>query len=283
MNILLLVLIIVSMSLDGVFSKEYNKKTENKGTYVFCAMTAAAGGLYFLISSGGKMSFEISMIPYILSFALSYAITLLCFYLAILKGPLSLSSLATSYSLIIPTLFGIIYYKEESSSFFILGLLFMTISLFLINWTKDDKKASFKWAFYAFCAFLFNGLCTTVQVVQQKQFDGLYKNELMIISYVLAAIIFLLVAMKKERGTLKLCAKKGAMLALFKGMSNGFMNFLIMVLSLKMASSFMFPIISVGRVIMSAVLAAILYKERLTLMQNIGLVFGLGAIVFLNI
>lgn len=283
MNIVLLFLIVASLSLDGVLNKVYNKNTKNKGAFIFCAMSTAAGCLYFLLSSGGNLSFEVSMLPYVYIFAFSYAATVISSYMAILTGPLSLSSLATSYSLIIPTLFGLFYYNEKSSIFFLVGILFMAASIFLINWAKDERKITAKWTVYAFCAFLFNGICSTTQTMQQRAFGGLYKNEFMIISLAIAVAAILCAALKTEKENFAECVKKGALLAITKGISNGFMNFLVMVLALRMAASLMFPLVSVGSVLLSTAIAAFFYKERLSLMQSIGLVLGLFAIVFLNI
>ena len=93
----------------------------------------------------------------------------------------------------------------------------------------------------------------------------------------------MIVALRFERGTIKECVKKGAILAVVKGASNGFMNFLVMVLALRMAASLMYPTISVGSVLLSTAVAAVFYKERLSLSQSVGLGLGLGAIVLLNL
>ena len=278
----LLILIVSLLSADGVFSKTYNKRTGNKGAFIFCAISCIAGCLYFLLSAG-KLQFDIAVLPYTLMFAAAFATAILSEYMAFQTGPLSLSALALSYSLIIPTLFGVVYYHEKTSVFFFIGIVVMVISIFLVTLAKDEKKISLKWAVFAGLAFLGNGICSTVQNVQQRVFEGAYKNELMIMALAIIAVVVLIVALRFERGTIKECVKKGAILAVVKGASNGFMNFLVMVLSLRMAASLMYPMISVGSVLLSTAIAAVFFKERLSLSQNIGLGLGLCAIVLLNL
>jgi len=63
----------------------------------------------------------------------------------------------------------------------------------------------------------------------------------------------------------------------------GAIYFLVKVLSLEgWQSSQLFPIYSVGVVIVSSLLAMILFKERLSRLKTFGLVVGLMAVALLN-
>ena len=282
MNAVLLIVIVALLSADGIFGKIYNKRTGNKGAFLFCAMSCAAGCLYFLIT-GGKLQFDLAVLPYVLGFAVSYATAVFASYMAVQTGPLSLSALVLSYSLIVPTLFGVVYYHEKTSVYFYIGLALMVVSIFLVTIAKEEKKISPRWVLFAGLSFLGNGICSTVQNLQQKAFEGAYKNELMILSLAITAVVMLIVALRFERGSIRECVKKGAVFGIVKGVGNGFMNFLVMVLALRMAASLMYPTISVGSVLLSTAVAAVFYKERLSLAQSVGLGLGLGAIVLLNL
>ena len=56
-----------------------------------------------------------------------------------------------------------------------------------------------------------------------------------------------------------------------------------MILSGKMPVSLMFPLISAGGLIVTYIVSRFFYKEKLTKIQFIGFIFGLMAVVFLNV
>ena len=67
------------------------------------------------------------------------------------------------------------------------------------------------------------------------------------------------------------------------GVANGVVNLLVMVASLTIEKSVMFPLISAGGIVLTWIISVFLYKEKLSMKQNIGLVLGIVSIVFLNL
>lgn len=59
-------------------------------------------------------------------------------------------------------------------------------------------------------------------------------------------------------------------------------NYLVLVLSNKMPASVMFPVISAGGVLLSALVSVMIYKEKLSAWQWLGIILGIIAIVALN-
>jgi multidrug transporter EmrE-like cation transporter len=50
-----------------------------------------------------------------------------------------------------------------------------------------------------------------------------------------------------------------------------------------MAPSVMFPVISAGGIVISFIISLVLYKEKFSIMQYIGLILGITSIVLLNL
>ena len=203
-------------------------------------------------------------------------------------GPLSLTALVMSYSLLIATLYGIFWQDEEVGKLTIIGLIFLAVSLFLIAMKEksetDTKKVSLKWAIFAVTALLTNGICTILQREQQIAFDGKYKSEFMIVALVGIFIVFLVIALLKEKQDVRICLKKGAGLMLLWGILNGAANLFVMMLSAKrVPASLMYPLISGGSIILTWITSRFFYKEKLTKPQNVGIVFGIAAVVLLNL
>ena len=127
-----------------LLEKSFNNK--NTGTsFIFSAISVLAATVFFVCSAGFKLDFNMEILPYALLFALSYGTAAIGSFIGIQKGSLSLTSLVVSYSLIVPTFYGLIFLKESAGFFMYIGLAFLLVSLFLINVKKGDNKISKKW------------------------------------------------------------------------------------------------------------------------------------------
>jgi drug/metabolite transporter (DMT)-like permease len=282
MDIIYLIIIIAGVSGQNIAKKFYTEKTGTNGTYLYSSLTALFSMLFFLLTSK-NISWNSEVVPYSIAFALSFATSSLFGLLAVASGPLSLSSLMISYSLMIPTFYGIIFLKEPISICFVIGLAMLAISLFLVNKKNDKCPVTPKWLLFVFLSFAGNGLCSTVQKMQQIKFDGEYKNEFMIISLAIVFLIFAVATLVTNKDNFKSNFYHARFIAVSAGAMNGIVNLLVMVLSGTMAVSVMFPLISAGGIIVTYVVSKVFYKEKLTKIQFAGFLTGLASIVFLNI
>ena len=281
MDILYLLAIILGSSGQSIVKKPYTQKTNGAGVYFFNTLLSAAALLFFVVTSS-KFSFDISFIPYSIGFAVSFAVSSVFMVLAIAYGSLSLTSLFISYSLMIPTFYGLII-GDTVSTGFIPGMLLLVISLFLTNKSDEKAKISLKWIICVFLSFFGNGMCTVVQKMQQIASNGAYKNEFMIVALAIVTVVMLIMSILKERTEIKFFAKVGWHWAIICGALNGMVNLFVMILSGKMPVSLMFPLISAGGLIVTYIVSRFFYKEKLTKIQFIGFIFGLMAVVFLNV
>ncbi len=282
MEIFYLIFIIFGLSGQNILKKMYSKKTDGKGLYTYTLMIVLSALLFFVVTSK-NLSWNLSVIPYSVLFAVFFSMAIVMSTLAISCGPLSLTSLITSFSLMVPTFYGLIFLKEPVSFGLIPGLVLLSISIVLINKKEKNVPVNLKWLILVSLAFLGNGLCSVMQKVQQNAFNGGYKNEFMIISLVIVSVIVFVVSFIKERKEYKYYISKGAVSAFFNGMLNGSVNLFVMILSGLMSVSLMFPLVSVGGIVITFIVSKVFYKEQLTKAQHIGFLFGLAAVVFLNI
>ena len=292
MNALLLILIVLGITTQHVTKKIYNQKNAG-GAYTFSAISALVALLFFLAASGGELHFTFEFIPHAIGFALTYSLGIVFAFLAIKEGPLSITTLVTSYSLLIPSVYGLIAWNEPFTYLLTIGILLLAISVFLVQLepkskteasdAAEKKPLSAKWALYASLAFLGNGGCTVFQKDQQLKFNGAYKNEFMIVALLVTFLLVSACALIFEKRESITHIKRGALLSSVGGVANAAVNLFVMILSLRMAASVMFPIISAGGIVMSSVLSMTVYKEKLSLYQKLGMLLGILAIVVLNI
>ncbi len=284
MQYLWLVLVVVLCSLQSVTKKQYNVKYNASNAFLFSAITTFFAILVFVVIGWGSFSFNTDIIPYAVGFALSHGSASLGLFLAIKYGSLSITMLVSSYSLVIPTLYGIIALGEELKAVGYVGIVLLFISLFLIRKKDngDKKKGNLKWIFFLILAFAGNGMCSTVQKMQQLAFDSAYKNEFMIVALSISTAILFIASFYDRKSVAKEfvgCIPLGAA----TGLSNGITNYLVMVLTGLVPTAILFPIISAGGIALGFVLAVTVYKERLSELQLVGYALGVISVVLLNI
>jgi len=283
MNILLLLIIIFGGTAQNISTKAYYKRTNNKGTYTLTALSSLAAAIFFVATAGGELHFDPALLPWSIGGAAAFGTTTVFHALAISCGSLALTSLIMSYSLILPTLFGIIFLNEPISPWLFAGIACLLVSLFLINFKPGKVKITLRWTIYIVLGFLGNGLGSILQKMQQVHFNSVYNNEYMILLLFLVVIFMLFFILKSERADLPLLLKKGGIFCLSFGTLSGLVNLLVMILVARMAVSVMFPTISAGGLIAASAVSILLYKEKLSRNQLLGILFGVGAIIFLNI
>ena len=287
MDWFLLIGVSVCQLFVAVAQKGYMKKVSGGGMS-FSAMVIFFQIIFFAISSGGKLDFSnAALLPYAAIFGISFGVAVVGNFLAIQNGPLSLTTLFINFSLLIPTVYGIIFYDEPIGIFLLIGLVFLTLSIIAVNLKEKgvkEKKINIKWIVFTLLSFIGNGGCTTSQTAQQRAFAGAYKSELMIIALSIAFIAVLIFAIFSEKKEVVSNIKIGLPHHLLYGLCNGLVNLFVMMLTGRnvLPVSVIFPTISAAGIIGASVLAVLIYKEKLTKLQMVGIGLGAVAAVFLN-
>lgn len=286
MEILCLCVIVICMSVQNVFSKLYTEKMQEKGVYTFSFLLTCAALIFFTVTAK-DISFNKELLLYSMFFAVSYICAMVFVVAAMANGSLSITTLIVSYSLMIPTLYGLFALKDPVGKGFLPGIILLVISLLMMNIKKGESnqatKISLKWVVFVTLTFLGNGMCSVVQKMQQTAFAGSCKNEFMILSLAIAALILGVLSVAVEGKDMKVCIKRDAGLAAVSGFANGGVNLLVMVLSGMMPVSVMFPLISASSITLTYLVSRFCMHEKFTKLQNIGFVVGIISVVFLNI
>ena len=124
LSALLLLLIVAGLAAQDVTKKAYSKRCPD-GALGFAALSALAALLFFTLTGLGSFAFSPAFLPYSAAFAAAYSLSVLFSLLAIREGPLSLSALFVSYSLLIPTVYGLIAWNESFDALLGIGLLLL--------------------------------------------------------------------------------------------------------------------------------------------------------------
>ncbi len=285
MNYLLLLFVVIGVSIQGILKKAYNNKVAN-GVFSFSAASTLTAMVIFIITLEGSFTYSFPLFGYSLAFAAAFCTAGACGMLALREGTLSLTSLVSQYSLIIPTAYGLIALNEQAGPYLYIGIALLLISLFFIHIEEkgEKKKITVKWVFYALLAFMGNGLCSAIQKAQVVAFDGKFASEFMIVALAFVSLSQLILAFCTEKKKTFSNMKAGWWKILICGLAVGLVNFLVIYLSnTRIPASIMFPIIAAGGILVSSLFSIFFYKEKLSRYQIIGLVLGTISIVALNL
>lgn len=277
-----LMILIVAGAVQNAGAKQYNVKAKEPSTFFFTAVLTFSAMLFFLISALNDFTYLKELWGYSVGFAVCYLLTLGGQFLAIKWGSLSLTTLIASYSLVIPTFYGIFFLKESLNAMGIAGLILLFLSIFLINKKKEKAAFSLKWLLSLLALLIGNGTCATIQKVYQVNYGAANKNEFMTVALLMAGVMFViasLVTKEKIRVQPGLCVAFGAL----AGASNGLANMLIMMLTGLIPNAILFPSVSAGGIVLGFLLAVIVYHERLSKQQLIGYLMGTVSVVLLNL
>ena len=283
--ILYIVLAIAAFTITAqdVLKKKFNQRSQN-GAFLFGGMIALFAMLFFVVVNR-DWSYQAGQLFYSFLFAVSYATTVACAVLAIKHGSLAKTGLIVSCSLLVPSVYGMLFLDEPIGFSLILGTILLVLALVLINYEKSPTPSTLKWFLLVTLAFLGNGMCSTVQKLQQITFGESGKNLFMIVALGMVTVILVVMSFisREERGNYTQIVKKGILLAAMCGALNGLCNYLVLYLNPRLPASVMFPVISAGSVVMVFVYATVVQHERFDLKQKIGYALGVLSIILLNL
>ncbi|WP_347375110.1 DMT family transporter [Aequorivita sp. Q41] len=225
---------------------------------------------------------QYSWFPFALVLGALFITVFILIALTTQRSGLSVVSVATKMSVVIPIVFGLVYYKESLGILKFLGILFALTAVYLASIkTKEGLKIKISNFILPFLVFLGSGIIDTTI----KYLEGEYvaKNDTPIFS----ATIF---ATAASLGVIILCAQaiKGKFTFQFKnilgGIALGIPNYFsvyFLVQALRsdiLESSGIFTLNNVAIVMFSTILGILLFKEKILTKNWIGIalaVFGI--------
>jgi drug/metabolite transporter (DMT)-like permease len=203
------------------------------------------------------------------------------------KGGLSVVSIATKMSMVIPILFGLFYYKEDAGALKIIGIIIALIAVYFSSLkAKSSITVHKKYLIYPVLVFMGSGIIDTSLKFLEDSFVA--KNDVPLFSatiFLTAAIIgIIIIAVKSIRGGFKI-EFKNIIAGVFLGIPNYFsIYFLLQALrSEGFESSDIFTLNNVAVVMLSTIIGILLFKEKLIPKNWIGIFLAILSILFIFI
>lgn len=269
---------------DGFFTKCGNKYSPNGGI-LFTAAKSLTVMLFFLATDGNGFNVPDGLWIYGIVGGVFYFAASFLHFTALKLGSFAISMLVLSYSMIIPILYGLIFYKDAATALTYLGFAAIMLSLYCLcsNQKTDNKAFSVKWLLCLAVAFLTNGLLIVIIKVQQTMFENACNNEFMAIALGTCTVLSLITGTITNGKNMKDFIKHGCIWGVATGLANGATNLIGIILNNLMPLSILSPTKSAISITVSTLFSVVFYKEKLLKRQLIGIVLGICAVILLNI
>lgn len=286
---LLILLRSLTYNIEGVFVRGYGKKYGEGGLF-FNAIISFFSMIYFIVSDRNGLNFPPELWFYGLISCVFFAVGFYSMYAAYQYGSYIMTRMVSSFSMIIPLVYGLAFLKEPSTIFTYIGVFLIFASLIVRNLGPDEKKEEKKtegkfgkWLLHVMLTTVANGFISVISKIQQVRFDDQCTNEFLVISLGGSFLALLIASFFKERNQMGYIIKHGTGFGLCAGVCNGITNILNVAVYLFLPVSLVTPLASGVSFVISFLFTVFLYKEKFTKMQLAGMFLGIAAIVVLNI
>ncbi|MBQ8213381.1 MAG: EamA family transporter [Clostridia bacterium] len=285
MVIVIYILIILSSATQSATTKLFNRNCSNSA--VFNAIKSCTALVLFVMIAAFGFTFYLPTVLFGFSYGACLCISMYAGYQALCRGPMALTSMLVSFSVVIPLIWGITIGNEMLKENQYLALSFLVLAIILTNVDKLKVKKNTQtnygvWLIFVGITFTCNGICSILQKQHQMLYSETYSREFMLFAMLLCSVIFSIFALRKiSPKYLKMI--KGKRYGVLSGLANGIANFLTLMLAGLESASILFPIISGGTILTSLIFGRLLFREKLKANHYAALISGIAAVVLLKL
>lgn len=241
---------------------------------------------YYLFGDGSKSDFTPEVIPYAILAGIFYCTASFLTYIALGCGPFTITLLIISYSIVLISGYGILFFGEDASTITYIAFAIIILSLYLLRGKDKEtgkKRISLKWLLSVIISVVTSALFSIIIREQQVRFNNTVTNECMIISLGLSAVILFAIGVIQSKRSTPRVLKDTALYGAIAGTANGLTNLLDNILNMMMAISISSPTKSIVKVTLSLLYSTFILKEKFLPRQIIGIIIGVAATIMINI
>ena len=200
------------------------------------------------------------------------------------KSGISITTVASKMSVIIPIIFSIIYYSEVTNYIKVLGILISLLAVFFTVYSKKSKEINLKYIYFPIILFFLTGtIDLLLKFTQEKYVSEELAPQFTSMLFAVSLFLGLLVGLPQKKVRQSFKDYKIYVFGILLGLVNfGAIYFIIKALSGTLDGSIVFGINNISIVALSVLLGFFLFKEKLTKINWLGIILSLLAILLLT-
>ena len=199
--------------------------------------------------------------------------------IALSIGPLHITVLIVTASLIIPALSGV-FFGEMLNVWKLIAITFLIFFIYLtVSRETYGAKVNRRWILVALFVFFIAGIIGVMQKIQQASPHRDETASFLAVSFFFSLIVSAILAKKEHSSlTMKFGIRQYAA-AITSGLCVYSMNHINLYLSGALPSQLFFPLLNGSALILTTLISVLLFKEHLTRRQIYGVVGGVASLV----
>lgn len=248
-------------------------------------MIFGAGGLLFITGVAPLKMISRALLICSLIYGLLLIAAQYCYTIALKSGKTGICATVYSLGFILPTLSGGIFWNENISIFDIIGISLVIVMIIICGTRKKQTGTdnADKYILPLAAAMLASGGLGIMQKYQQSSDFSDQKSIFLTVAFAFACGISFVMSLAAQKKSINSISKKKLGIAALTGVSFAAANLCNTILSGKLESAILFPVLNIGVIILSILSGIVLYKERITKTDIFVLSLGVIAILMLNI
>ncbi len=201
--------------------------------------------------------------------------------ISIKKAGISISSVASNISVLIPVLIAYMIYNESIDNIQLVGIVLAVPAIYLFFKPEKSKKLELKFILFPLILFAITGfnnsLMRHAEHLGVNNFPMLFVGLIFSIALIVS-IIFLII-----KGEIKKFSLKNIGFGFILGIANIASTYFFIECLIEFPSSLFFPIYNLSLIGLAAFMGIVFFKEKFSKVNILGLILAAGAIVLMNI
>ncbi len=274
--------VLISSSIFVTFKLFDRYRVDNFQAITINYLVASLFGI-LLVGSDFKIaaSFEKAWFPYAVFVGLLFIGTFVLFALSSQKAGVAITAVFSKMSVVIPVIAGIFLFAEHMNLLKVLGITATLLAFILVFYKKEKSKLKWSVIILPILIFFGNGIIDTSLKYIEHHFISndytLFLTWIFIISLIIGSIVSF-VKFLSNKQTFKIRNIIGGTIL---GLLNYTTTYFMLLAMNRFQSNVLFPIQNVGIVMFSALLGLVLFKEKLSTTNWLGILLSISAILLI--
>lgn len=290
--IFLIIILLLRVPQNFSSKKTSGLVTNSQSYFLYGTYSYTLAGLiaFVMLLFDGMSGFSLPAVGISALGAVSLAVSLFCSIEALKSGVMVLAAMASSAGLLLPCIAGIFMFNEPMKPMQFIGIALLIFSGWLLIGYSKEQTGSFtpRTLLLLIGSMLSNGSVMLAQKMFSKYLPDTSVSIFSFLTFGLIGIgmfIGLIPSLLSQSGRAKIAAvpKPVFLYGTISSIILLAINQLATLAGRNVPSAIMFPINDGGATIITAITAAIFFKEKLTVRSVCGLILGIGSLIVINL
>ncbi len=281
----LIIAIIVSSAIVITFRLFTLFKIDNlQAITVNYVIASSFGALIYTGNTGIQDIWSLPWLPIALIIGLLFIVVFFIFALSAQKAGVAITAVSSKMSVIIPVIIGVVFYPDERMNLMkLLGIIFTLSAFYLIFMKEKQEKVRNIYFFLPLLLFLGNGTNDTLLNYCENNYIRDNNGVILLLNIIfttalILGVIYLSIQFIRKKSRLHI---KNIIAGIILGLLNFGSTYYVLKSLTQLQSSVFFPIFNLGIVGISVLFGFTVFKEKLRLLNWLGIIFAAIAITLI--